>query len=89
MMWVLIYLAIAVAGLVMVACFAVWLWRKAIALLREVGVLMEQADQLAGLLGQLGAPVDSASCARDSAAASTTTTPSDDLEFDLTRRQAT
>ena len=55
-MWVLIYLAIALAGLVMVACFAVWLWRKAVALLREAGVLMERADELASILAQLGQP---------------------------------
>ena len=88
MMWVLIYLAIAVAGLAMVACFAVWLWRKAIALLREAGVLMEQADQLAGLLGQLGAPVDSAPATRQRSGVDHDDAERD-LEFDLTRRQAT
>jgi hypothetical protein len=55
-MWVWIYLAIAVAGLAMVACFAVWLWRKALALLDEAGVLLDRADQLAGLLEQIGQP---------------------------------
>jgi hypothetical protein len=88
MMWVLIYLAIAVAGLVMVACFAVWLWRTAIALLREAGVLMEQADQLAGLLGQLGAPVDSGPATRQRSGVDHDDAERD-LDFDLTRRQAT
>ena len=55
-MWVWIYLAIAVAGLVMVGCFAVWLWRKAVALLEEAGVLLERVDQLAGVLDQIGQP---------------------------------
>lgn len=55
-MWVLIYLAIALAGLVMVGCFAVWLWHKAMALLREAGVLLERADELASILGRIGEP---------------------------------
>ena len=55
-MWVWVYLAIAVAGLIMVACFAVWLWRKAMALLAEAGVLLDRADQLAGILEQIGQP---------------------------------
>ena len=88
MMWVLIYLAIAVAGLVMVSCFAVWLWRKAVALLREAGVLMERADQLADLLGRLGAPVDSES-ARQRHSGVDDDDAEDDLEIGLTRRQAT
>ena len=88
MMWVLIYLAIALAGLVMVACFAVWLWRKAIALLREAGVLMEQADQLAGLLAQLGAPVDAGAAQRQHSGVDDDDAE-DDLELDLTRRRAT
>jgi NhaP-type Na+/H+ or K+/H+ antiporter len=88
MMWVLIYLAIAVAGLVMVGCFAIWLWRKAIALLRETGVLMERADQLAELLGQLGAPVDSETARRHHSGVDDDHAE-DDVEFDLSRRQAT
>jgi hypothetical protein len=55
-MWVWIYLAIAAAGLAMVGCFAVWLWRKALALLDEAGVLLDRADQLVGLLDQIGQP---------------------------------
>jgi hypothetical protein len=54
--WVLVYIGIAVAGLVMVGCFAVWLWRLAMALLRELGVLLERVDELAGLLEQIGQP---------------------------------
>lgn len=57
-MWVWIYLAIALAGLVMVGCFAVWLWRKAIALLNEAGVLLDRADQLAALAAEIGQPDD-------------------------------
>ena len=86
-MWVLIYLAIAVAGLVMVGCFAVWLWRKAVALLREAGVLMERADQLAGLLGQLGAPIDSAAARVPGSVDDDGT--DDDIGSGLTRRRAT
>lgn len=56
--WVWVYLGIALAGLVMVACFAVWLWRKAMVLLDEAGVLLQRADQLAGILEQIGQPQD-------------------------------
>jgi hypothetical protein len=54
----MIYLAIALAGLIMVCCFAVWLWRRAVALLGEAGVLLERVDELAGLLEQIGQPVE-------------------------------
>lgn len=56
--WVLVFVGIAVAGLVMVACFAVWLWRKAMALLDETAVLLERSDQLIGLLDQIELPDD-------------------------------
>lgn len=56
MIWIWVYLGIALAGLVMLACFAIWLWRKAVALLAEAGVLMERADELFGLLDQIQLP---------------------------------
>lgn len=58
-MWVWVYLAIALAGLVMVGCFAVWLWRRAKALLEEAGVLLDRADELAALLAEIGQPSNS------------------------------
>lgn len=54
--WVGVFAGIAVAGLVMVALFAVWLWRLARLLLDEVGVLLERADTLLGLVDQIGRP---------------------------------
>ncbi|MFT4166900.1 MAG: hypothetical protein QM650_16810 [Microlunatus sp.] len=48
LVWV--FVGIAVAGLIMVACFAVWLWRKATALLREVGDLLDRVGQMLDLI---------------------------------------
>lgn len=56
MVWVVVFVAIALAGLLMVIGFAVWLMRKASALLAEVGVLAERADELAGLVAQIQPP---------------------------------
>jgi hypothetical protein len=56
MTWVIVFGAIALAGLIMVVCFAISLWRKSTALLSEVGVLLERADELAGLLAQIEVP---------------------------------
>lgn len=56
MTWVLVFGGIALAGIVMIACFAVWLWRKATALLRETGVLMDRAGDLLSLLEQIEVP---------------------------------
>lgn len=56
--WVFLYVAIALGGLVMVVCFGISLWRKSQALLDEVGVLLLRADEVAGLLGQIGVPTN-------------------------------
>lgn len=45
-----VFAGIAVAGLIMVICFAVWLWRKATALLREVSDLLDRAGQMLDLI---------------------------------------
>lgn len=54
LVWV--FVGIALAGLVMVICFGVWLWRKATALLREVGELLDRAGQLLDLLEEIEPP---------------------------------
>jgi len=54
-LWVLVFALIALAGLVMVVCYAVWLVHKTADLLSEVQVLGDQAGELADLLGGLGA----------------------------------
>lgn len=56
MVWVMVFVGIAVAGLVMLVLFAIWLWRKATALLGEVGVLLDRADELAALLDRIELP---------------------------------
>jgi hypothetical protein len=55
-LWVLVFVGIAVAGLVMLVCYAVWLAHKTADLLSEVSVLADQAGQLGELLGQIQAP---------------------------------
>ncbi|GAA2102641.1 hypothetical protein GCM10009841_19270 [Microlunatus panaciterrae] len=58
MMWVFIFCGIALAGLVMVICYAVWLAHKASDLFSEVTVLAERGGQLADLLAQIEMPED-------------------------------
>jgi hypothetical protein len=58
MFWVVVFVVIALGGLAMVICFGISLWRKSQALLDEVGTLLGRADELAGLLEQLEAPLD-------------------------------
>lgn len=56
MVWVLVFGGIALAGLVMVACYAVWLAHKAADLMSEVHQLGRRAAELAGLVGQVQTP---------------------------------
>ncbi len=56
MLWVWVFVGIAVAGLVMVVCYVVWLAHKTADLLSEVAVLADRAGQLGDLLGQIQAP---------------------------------
>jgi len=62
--WVLVFGGIALAGLVMLVCYGVWLVHKAADLLSEVAVLAEQGGELAGLLGQITAPGESTAATR-------------------------
>jgi len=59
MVWVVVFVVIALGGLAMVICFGISLWRKSQALLDEVGTLLERADELTGLLEQLELASDS------------------------------
>lgn len=56
MLWVIVFAAIAVAGLVMMVCYAVWLAHKTADVLSEVTVLADRGGQLAELLGQIEMP---------------------------------
>lgn len=56
MLWVLLFAGIAVAGLVMVVCYAVWLAHKASDVLAEVAVLGRLGARLGELVGQVSAP---------------------------------
>lgn len=55
-MWVLIFGGIALAGLVMLICYGVWLAHKASDVMSEMGVLADRADQLFDLLAQIQVP---------------------------------
>ena len=59
MLWVIVFVAIAVGGLAMLAGYAVWLTRKTRDLLSEVGVLMGRALELGDLLAQIQGPPSS------------------------------
>jgi len=56
MLWVLLFAVIALAGLGMVAGYAVWLAHKTSDVLSEVAALGRQAGQLSELLGQVSPP---------------------------------
>ena len=53
MVWVWVFGGIALAGLVMVASYAVWLWHKASDLFSELEMLGKRATELAALLEQI------------------------------------
>jgi hypothetical protein len=53
MVWVLVFGGIALAGLVMVASYGVWLWHKASDLFSELEMLGTRASELAALVEQI------------------------------------
>ncbi|MEA5052875.1 MAG: hypothetical protein VB093_05450 [Propionicimonas sp.] len=55
-MWVLVFGLIALAGLVMVVCYAVWLWHKAGDLFSELEMLGTRAEELGQILGRIELP---------------------------------
>ena len=56
MLWVLLFVGIALGGLAVLAALVLRLWRKAGGLLEEVGVAADQAGELLDLLAQVGVP---------------------------------
>ena len=58
MLWVVVFGVLALAGLVTLVCYAVWLAHKTADLLSEVAVLGDRAGELADLVGQIHAPGD-------------------------------
>lgn len=56
MVWVLVFGGIALAGLVMLVSYAVWLIHKASDVMSEVRVLLSRGDQLAAIVGEIEVP---------------------------------
>ena len=56
MIWVLVFGGIALAGLIMLISYAVWLAHKAADVMSEIAVLADRAEQLTDLLGQIQPP---------------------------------
>ena len=56
MVWVIVFVGIALAGLVMLISYAVWLAHKASDVWSEVSVLADRADELAQLVAQIRVP---------------------------------
>ena len=56
MIWVFIFAGIALAGLVMVVSYAVWLIHRAADVMGEVRVLLDRGGQLTDLIGQIQIP---------------------------------
>jgi len=55
-LWVVVFLVIALAGLAMLIGYAVWLAHKPADLLGELGVLADQAGELGDLLAEIRPP---------------------------------
>nr|WP_300148356.1 hypothetical protein [Propionicimonas sp.] len=53
MLWVLVFGGIALAGLIMVISYGIWLWHKASDLFSELEMLGTRAEELAELLGRI------------------------------------
>ena len=56
MIWVIVFAGIALAGLVMLICYAVWLAHKAADVWSEVDMLAVRANELAQLVAQIEVP---------------------------------
>lgn len=56
MVWVLIFGGIALAGLITVASYAVWLAHKASDLFSELQMLGKRAEELSDLVSQIQLP---------------------------------
>jgi hypothetical protein len=54
--WVLVFGGIALAGLVMLVCYAVWLIHKASDVMSEVRVLLNRGEQLAAIVAEIEVP---------------------------------
>jgi hypothetical protein len=54
--WVLVFGGIALAGLVMLVCYAVWLIHKASDVMSEVRVLLNRGEQLAAIVTEIEVP---------------------------------
>ncbi len=53
MVWVLVFSGIALAGLVMVISYGIWLWHKASDLFSELEMLGRRAEELADLVSRI------------------------------------
>lgn len=56
MVWVVVFLLIALGGLVMVISYAVWLWHKASDLFSELEMLGARVEELGDLLAKIQVP---------------------------------
>ena len=56
MLWVVVFLVLALAGLAVLVGYAVWLAHKTADLLSELGQLADRASELAELLAQIQGP---------------------------------
>jgi hypothetical protein len=56
MIWVVVFVGIALAGVVMLICYAVWLAHKAADVWSEVDMLAARATEFADLVGRIQVP---------------------------------
>ncbi len=55
-LWVFVFLGIALAGLIMLICYAVWLAHKTSDVMSELVVLGERTGKIVDLLSQIEVP---------------------------------
>ena len=56
MIWVIVFVGIGLAGLIMLISYAIWLAHKASDLFSEIDMMAVRAGELADLLGQIRVP---------------------------------
>jgi hypothetical protein len=54
--WVIVFCAIALAGLIMLICYAVWLAHKTADVMSELSVLADRSGKILELVGQIEMP---------------------------------
>jgi hypothetical protein len=89
MVWVIVFAAIAVGGLVLLIAYAVWLSHKAGDLFSEIAMLMQRVEELADLLARIELPAEAGRSQGLHSLSDENGPQRDDEEMELARQRAT